>query len=1009
MSLNPSARRSSYVVWSDAAGFVPPDIVHYEPANSIDAKRSSKLDDAVRFLQDAVEKMTGHTLSVRGTADLSHGIVFTTLTAAPPDVENDPKVRAALADDGTGAYNANEAYYVRTETDRTILVANTDDGLVNAAADLAESAGYQVLGMGPNWVDFPDRSRSLVFDTECGGRPGYYLRLLWPTSGQSHGHGTIDDEESLSDPDETVTASYRRWRVGARLAGRSVPTYPGHALQNYHQKVAAHIRETGDTAGFLAPTRFDLDERRPDTPPSTPPEQLWINSDRPPAPAAGKVYLSVNGAWVEQRAGAPFALSLDVSVPVVRKIVLDGAKAATEAAFDSWPNDVAQMAIEPEDGGPSDEEFNRYRKNPRWFPDYLEQNGLPFGRPYALHGSFGLDQPDEQWDETSRSDTMYGFALWMLHEYDRWIDQLAPAQRVTRVGVPKKSLIRASFASYNHHDVPPNFNIDDPRVRVLVAGNSPKHRGTGKWTGVRTDIDVFKALRVWLPDPGTYRITSHANPFDWGMSGLPVAPDLSPTAISDSLSLYYDAGARAITDETDFNFGKFGLGYYLTAKKMWNPAMSAADLDAIRDQWLQRAFGSAWLTMKEYYDFLLASNYPVNSTSSWGHAIQLVTEADQRIDPATEPSAKRRIDDLKQYWYFYFLYATNKMTPAAPETREFVWKGQMSYMNAMHALMTTVYGTTDPAVVAGPETSSGPAHYAEDETADWWQQVRGHWPEVPVDRFEDTTLADGTPAKDVDQNDLALVDEFVSPGTYGPFIYNADPRRPVAFLTRANRQGEPIGFTLWWPQSAGAARDLYYGLQWWNPGERSWTTVLDQRTTSQPVTDPLIHIEMPAPRSGVFRFRLGQEGNLVARLAPLTYDYDANHSTGRSAHTYFELALGITQGPAYFYIPKGTRSLDLDVWSDHAPKTLRIYSGLLSGNPAAPYRDKDVTAWETHRITLRPGEDGTVARFSSGTRFHFPYLHSVPRLWAKSPAELMVPRAIATADGLTVVASKGES
>ncbi|MFB8395699.1 hypothetical protein [Streptomyces yangpuensis] len=664
------------------------------------------------------------------------------------------------------------------------------------------------------------------------------------------------------------------------------------------------------------------------------------------------------------------------------------------------------MAIEPEDGGVPDATFVKYRKNPTWYPDYLIQNGLPFGAPYALHGSYGLDQPNEQWDPTSQSDTMYAFALWILREYDRWIDTLPAEQRVTSSGASKKTLVRATFYSYNFHDVPPGFNLGDSRLRVMVAGFA-KHRGLGKWKAFRTRLDIVKALQVWLPKPSAdYRILSNAYYNDWTMSGLPALADFSPTAISEDYSTYYDAGVRAMAIETDFNFGKFGLGYYLTAKKLWNPAMSARQLDAIRDQWLQRSFGNAWRTMKEYYDFLLAPNYPVNSTSSWGHAIQLIADADSQI-PAAEAAVKSRIDDLKQYWYYYFLYDTGKMNNTAPETREFVWKGQMAYMNAMYALMRRVYGSTDAAAVAGPATSSGPAHYAAVETASWWQQVRAHWPEVNVDRFDDATLADGTPAIGIDQNDLTLVDEFVWPGSYGQFLYNAGYQTSGVFLTHANQGGQTIGFKLWWPklgESAFAPRNVYYGVERWNPSGLSWEAVLDQSTTAQPSVDMptyrLVQAAISAPTAGIFRFSLGYAGN-VARLAPLTYDIDASHSTGRSPHTYFKLASGLTQLPVYSYIPKGTHSLDLDVWDHSGNKKLRIYSALLSKNPSAPYRDVDISAMKTHRIPLQPGEDGTITRIS-GNGFAFPYLHSVPQLWAMSPAELMVPRAIAAADGLTV-------
>jgi hypothetical protein len=38
----------------------------------------------------------------------------------------------------------------------------------------------------------------------------------------------------------------------------------------------------------------------------------------------------------------------------------------------------------------------------------------------------------------------------------------------------------------------------------------------------------------------------------------------------------------------------------------------------------------------------------------------------------------------------------------------------------------------------------------------------------------------------------------------------------------------------------------------------------------------------------------------------------------------------------------------------------------------------------------------------AGNGFSFPLLYSVPQVWAKCPAELMVPRAVAAADGLQI-------
>lgn len=1088
-----TSRHQPFVVASHAPDFVLPDIVvqydptkgEGDPGRGIDwataekiarndyRSDAAKLHDAVIFCQEGIQKMTSRALDVRSLDDLSSGIVFTTLEGATADIRDDPEVQAALADDGTGPHNPYQAFFVRSEAKRVLLVANSFDGLLAASEELLASVGYEVLGMGPNWIYAPDHSHVLRFNLEKAGRPGYYVRNLWATSAQDMGVGTIydpdlndraDETADHSRPaDETVDRSYRRWRVGARIAGRwSIPPYPGHALGRSHRKVAERIRETDEVTGFLAPTRLGLDSERQQTKPEEA-YLIWINSDPDSDPAAGKVYVW-NGRWEEQtdpshiRGGI-----LDLSAPTVHHVALEDLKDSTEKQFESDPDGIAILGIEKEDGGASGE-FQEFTAHPNWYPDYRAATGRPFGEPYVLHGHNGLDQPTEVWDSELRdagaqTNAMYGLACWLLREYDHWIDSEYekwvaqqqnpdtddpddPDPRFTATGRSKKERVLVGFNSYNYHDVLPSFNLDPPdrstepvslgaRMRVQVAG-LPKHRGLGQWRRFESHLDIAKALRLIVRKPAAdYWIMSSAvADAARGMRGLQLFRDLSPEAIAAEPRTLHAAGVHALQVETDFNFGKYGLGYYLTAKMLWNPQLTGAELDAVRDRWLRRAFGSGWRTMKEYYDFMLAGNYPVNSTSSWGHAVNLIDRADEQIDPETEPEAKLRIDDLKQYWYYHYLHDTGKMNPEAPETRKFMWKGQMSYMNAMHALAKEIYGygpghgeLKNPAVLAGEETASGPAHYTRAETAAWWRcQVRTHWPKVEVARFEDATLADGTPARSIDLNDLVLVDEFaqlpelIPEGARQPYLLYNNPVSPV-FLTYAPAAGAQIGFKLWWPKGEGpqasGERDVSYGIEYWNG--TSWEAVRDINSTRQaaaPLEDHhLVMVSETAPTAGIYRFTVGRrfEQQIIrVRLGPLTYEVeDEGRLDGHAAHTYVGHGPeGLpTNRPAYFYIPKGTTSLDLDVW-DHIDRTCVLSTGLLSQDAD---RTVDISGWQTHQIPLRDGEAGTVARIAGDgpvvnmpVWLHFPYLHSVPRLWAKSQDQLLVPRAIAIADGLTI-------
>lgn len=976
-----------------------------------------RVRDAVRFLQEGVRQMTGQTLEVRNANDLSRGIVVTLMAHAPAELQNDPAIQKALRNDGSDSYNDREAFYLRSEKDRLLIVANTTDGLLAAMSALLESVGYEVLGMGPNWTYVPaDQRQRLVFQLEKSERPSYYLRQLVPTSGQSYGVGTIrvNPKFTLSDPrDESVDVSYTRWAVGARLYGRSMPAFPGHSMQAYHRKLVEEMIRTGSTDGFLtAKNHLGLDADRPAASEANA-FHLWINTDAKGEPAHGKVFGSDGKEWKEKNL-AELGVNLDPTVPLSRQVVFEAMKQKANMHFAALPDDVFVFGTEPEDGAGYAriaEWMRPQYKN--WYPDYLREQKVEWPRPYVLHGYRGIDQPQEIWDPTSPADVVFAFNNWLLREFDRWIDSLPEEERVTKTGRSKKELTRCSLYSYAYHDIPPHINLD-PRVRVMIA-SYPKHRGLGVWKQFASHIDMAQAYRRMLPrEPsGDYRIISIAYYADHHLEGLPASWSAAPARIVDDLKGTYEAGIRALTCETDFNFGKYGLAYYLMSKTLWNTNLSADDLNKFRQRWLQRAYGSGWREMEAYYDFMLIDNLPVNAPAAWAKAVRMIDAADAKIDPAVEPEVQRRLDDLKQYWYFYYLLDANKAQPNSPEMLEFTWKGQMSYMNAMHMVLGRTFQRRTTATIVPQELQAGPAHYTAEETAAWWKQIHEHWPEIEITAFADAKLVNGVPAREVDQNDLVRVADFQHLTTGQPFLYNSAQAKPVTFVTVA-RAGEPIGFRFSWPDGTElrfyGPKDVPYGIDFWDKTARRWTPVVDVTMTtaaSQTIKTAkdgrvrhVAEVRHVAAQAGTYRIEVGR-GGFLATLGSLGYDVASATFESRPPLTFNARPPGLTQDPAFIYIPKGTKSLDLEVWNATTRKLLQLYRGV-SDKGLTPSREIDISRRGTHRIALEPGEDGNLARIS-GNGFWFPLLYSVPAYWAKCPAELVIPRAIAEADGLKIL------
>jgi hypothetical protein len=974
----------------------------------------------VQYLQEALGKLTGREPPIRSRRDLSRGIIVTLLKNAPAEVQNDPAVKAALGNDGSDAYNDREAFFCRSEPERLLIVANTADGLAVAMPALLETVGYEVLGMGPNWVHVPREFRERPeFDVALAGRPSFYIRSLWATTGQDRGVGTICgwDGFKLSDPaDEPVERSWSRWAIAMRGRSQSMPKFPGHALYFYHKQASAEMVATGSTVGFLVPqTHLGLDAARPAASEANA-GHLWLNTDGADKWGRVQAFVSNGREWRLQDVNG-YTVNLDFTAPLGRRLILDELKRKAEEHFAGpTPDEPLIFGTDPEDGSGIKNIGTLSRPEHRnWYLEETAQQGVAWPQPYVLHGYRGVNQPQEIFDPTSVTDQVFGLNNWLLREFDRWIESLPEQERVTASGRSKKELVRCSLLSYNYHDVPPHFNLD-PRIRVMIAGY-PKHRGLGEWKNFATNHEMAAAFQVMLPrEPsGVYRIMSYALN-DYGMDGLPAKWNAAPERIVAEIHSAYDAGIRALSYETDFNFGKFGLLYYLQGKMLWNAKLTTAELTALRERWLQRAYGSGATAMREYHDFLLPDNFPANAPGTWAKAIRFIEAADAKIAPDREPDAQRRLDDLKQFWLYYYLVDSGAAEQKTPEFMEFTWKGQMSYMTAMHMVFNRHLELRSDRThrLVAPELSGGPAHYTTAETAVWWKKILNHWPLAPVSYFADAVLADRSRGRTVDLNDLIPIAEFAAfSGTGKPFSFNSVYAPNVVFLTSA-RAGEEFGAKLAWPMGpvpfTQGPKEVPFGIEYWDRQSKQWTEVVDltlSTVASQTVANTsdakprhVAEIRHRATRSGTYRVEIGR-GGVSAHLASSGFNVATQQYDSRRPLTFASRPGGHTQDPAYFYLPRGTKTLDLETWDKTERKRVEFLQ-YVPGKGLVVARTIDISRRGTHRIPLLANEGGTLARIS-GNGFAFPLLYSVPQLWAKSPAELLVPRKIVLADRLTAV------
>ena len=271
--------------------------------------------------------------------------------------------------------------------------------------------------------------------------------------------------------------------------------------------------------------------------------------------------------------------------------------------------------------------------------------------------------------------------------------------------------------------------------------------------------------------------------------------------------------------------------------------------------------------------------------------------------------------------------------------REFVWKGQMSYMTAIHMVVLRFFKSAKPRPqeITGSAFNTGPAHYSAEETATWWKMVRDYWTVTPVTQFPDTTLSNGKSAGKIDTNDLVAVAEFQTEEPAAPFFYSSGAQKNADFLSIASKTGDVLGFKLAWPFKPDdrhyKAKDLFYGVDRWDMETKNWVELVDITMISSASKmvngkngeeTQLVEVRYAAPQPGTYRFRLGYGGSL-SHLGSLGFDPETGESPALTidsqGFTFNQTQAGHNQGPAWFYIPKGVKSVDFEVWGAGVPST----------------------------------------------------------------------------------------
>lgn len=513
--------------------------------------------------------------------------------------------------------------------------------------------------------------------------------------------------------------------------------------------------------------------------------------------------------------------------------------------------------------------------------------------------------------------------------------------------------------AYSQHSPPPGIRVH-PRVVISVA--------TAFISGGFT---VDQLLDGWRKQGATLGIREYysVNTWDRDLPGQSRGSNL--TYLKTSLPHFHQQGARFLSSESSDNWGPNGLGYYLASRMLWD-VKEADRLDALKEDFLQKAFGPAREPMARFYALIDGANQPLLSDDLIGRMYRSLDEARKQTDDA---SIRARIADLVLYTRYVDLYqdystATGAERQSAFETlirhayrmRKTMLVHTLALYRDLHRRDKSVAIPADCAytVPEGKNSWKSSEPFAEAELRTLLAQGIERHPLLdftPVAFSRDLQPAEklGLPEKPAGSTGL------YSRGTRSYYTWIADPAQPLKLTVRA-------------------------GLVYGNRGPARFALYPAAETLGQAVA----HAEVPPDKTehpitlkttftGLHRIEVtdAAAGTAVTWPEGMPMTLQSSPDARDNFHGRFTL---------YFYVPKGT-------------KTVGGYSSGLGTLVNGSGKEVHTFTREAgyFSVPVGPGEDAKLWQFRNGTGQRL--LMTVPPYLARSPRELLLPAEVVERDG----------
>lgn len=256
----------------------------------------------------------------------------------------------------------------------------------------------------------------------------------------------------------------------------------------------------------------------------------------------------------------------------------------------------------------------------------------------------------------------------------------SPSDRAVMLANQVAEMFRKEFPgktigmyAYNEHSQPPSIPVA-PEVTISVAT-----------AFIRGGMSFNDIAAGWRDKGATLGVRDYHDVIIWSEW----APGLSKGSDSDyntrQLAQYYADGFRSFSSEGGWVFGPNGLGYILSARVLWDVREAEPSrAQAIRSDFLDKAFGPAAEPMGRFYDLIDGKNRPLLTADLIGRMYRSLEDAGELA--GNNEAIRNRLADLATYVRYCELLRVKQSTNARVDWAALI--GHVARMRSNQMLVT---------------------------------------------------------------------------------------------------------------------------------------------------------------------------------------------------------------------------------------------------------------------------------------------------------------------------------